>query len=250
MQAGFRAQRSYEDQVMRLSQSIHDGFQCPKPAKRTVVALLDFSKAYDKVWQADVLRTMLDKGIPPRFVRWIKGFLTNRQARVRFQGELSETRHFREGVPQGSVLAPILFLFAIDGLNARLPLGIEISLFADDVALWASRAGRSGVPHSGLDEANKVVERGVQEVYRWSREKKLDLNLKKCQVGFFSPHTKEFSAWRPNVCVGGTTIAFRENPEFLGVVYDRLLCFSEQVKKAAGKLVKGSQMCAALSCTA
>ena len=153
MQAGFWAQRSYEDQVMRLSQSIHDGFQCPKLAKRTVVALLDFSKAYDKVWQADVLRTMLDKGIPPRFVRWIKGFLTNRQARVRFQGELSETRLFREGVPQGSVLAPILFLFAIDGLNARLPLGIEISLFADDVALWASCGGRRGIPHSGLDEA-------------------------------------------------------------------------------------------------
>ena len=84
MQAGFWAQRSYEDQVMRLSQSIHDGFQCPKPAKRTVVALLDFSKAYDKVWQADVLQTILHKGIPPRFVYWIKGFLTNRQARVRF----------------------------------------------------------------------------------------------------------------------------------------------------------------------
>ena len=86
---------------MRLSQSIYNGFQCPKPVKRMVVALLDFSKAYDKVWQADILRTMLDKGIPPCFVRWIKGFLTNRQARVHFQGELSETRLFREGVPRG-----------------------------------------------------------------------------------------------------------------------------------------------------
>ena len=52
------------------------------------------------------------------------------------------------------------------------------------------------------------------------------------------------------MCVEGTTITFKENLKFLKVIYDRLLCFSEQVKKAAGKLVKGSQMCAALSCTA
>jgi hypothetical protein len=65
-QSGFRPQRSTEDQVIRLSQAISDGFQAKKPPNRTVLALLDFSKAYNKVWRADLLATMLRKGIPDR----------------------------------------------------------------------------------------------------------------------------------------------------------------------------------------
>jgi hypothetical protein len=104
-QAGFRAQRCTEDQILKLSQSIFDGFQCRKP-KRTVLALLDFSKAYDTVWQADLLASMLKKGVPARFVQWVKAFLTNRQAKVRLGGAFSKNRLFREGVPQGSVWLP------------------------------------------------------------------------------------------------------------------------------------------------
>jgi hypothetical protein len=71
-----------EDQVIRLSQAISDGFQAKKPPNQTVLALLDFSKAYNKVWQVDLLATMLRKGVPVRYVWWIQGFLSNRQARV------------------------------------------------------------------------------------------------------------------------------------------------------------------------
>jgi hypothetical protein len=62
-QSGFHPQWSTEDQVIRLSQAISDGFQAKKPANRTVLALLDFSKAYNKVWRADLLATMLKKGV-------------------------------------------------------------------------------------------------------------------------------------------------------------------------------------------
>ena len=118
-QAGFRSQRSTMDQVLRLSQNLDDGFQRRKPADRTVLALLDFSKAYDTVWQADLLNSMLKKGVHPRLVRWVKGFLVNRRARVRLNGTYSRWRLYREGVPQGSVLAPLLFLFVIDNLRSQ-----------------------------------------------------------------------------------------------------------------------------------
>jgi hypothetical protein len=81
-QSGFRPQRSTEDQVIRLSQGIIDGNQAKKPPNRTVLALFDFSKAYNKVWWADLLATMFRKGVSVRYVRWIQGFLSNRQARV------------------------------------------------------------------------------------------------------------------------------------------------------------------------
>jgi hypothetical protein len=102
----------------------------------TVLALLDFSKAYNKVWRADPLATMLRKGVLVCFVRWIQGFLSNRQPRVRLNRAYSRSWVMREGVPQGSVLAPLLFLFVIDDLQDPLPEGVHSSLFADDSALW------------------------------------------------------------------------------------------------------------------
>jgi hypothetical protein len=67
-QSCFCPQRLTEDQVIRLSQAIIDGFQAKKPSNRTVLTLLDFSKAYDKVWRADLLATLLRKGVPVRYV--------------------------------------------------------------------------------------------------------------------------------------------------------------------------------------
>jgi hypothetical protein len=67
-QSGFPPQRSTEDQVIRLSQAISDGFQAKKSSNQTVLALLHFSKAYDKVWRADLLATMLRKGVPVHYV--------------------------------------------------------------------------------------------------------------------------------------------------------------------------------------
>jgi hypothetical protein len=111
--SGFCPQRSTEDQVIGLSQV---PFQAKKPPNRMVVALLDFSKAYNKVWRVDLLATILSKGVPVRYVRWIQGFLSNRQARVCLNWAYSRSWMMRESVPQGSVLAPLLFLFVIDDL--------------------------------------------------------------------------------------------------------------------------------------
>jgi hypothetical protein len=155
-QSGFCPQRSTEDQVTRLFQAISDGFHAKKPANRTVLTLLDFSKAYDKVWRADLLATMLRKGVPVCYVRWIQGFLSNRWVMC-------------EVVPQGSLLAPLLFLFVINDLQDCLPKGVHSSLFADDSALWVHTPRKK--------DAVPVLQKGVREFYRWARAKKLTLNL-------------------------------------------------------------------------
>jgi hypothetical protein len=109
-QAGFRKGRSCVDQILRISQAISDGFQ-EKKTGRTVMVLLDFSQAFDRVWREDLLGTLVEKGVPMQFVNWINSFLQNHQARVLLNNVLSHTRCIRHGVPQGSVLAPLLFLF-------------------------------------------------------------------------------------------------------------------------------------------
>ena len=79
---------------------------------------------------------MLEKGIHPRLLRWVKGFISGRRARVWINSTYSQWHTFKEGVPQGSVLAQLLFLFVIDCLRAWLPQGLFVSLFAVDLTLW------------------------------------------------------------------------------------------------------------------
>ena len=138
LQAGFRPGRSTLDQILSLSQSISDGFHSPKPARRTVLASVDFSKAFDSVWHPALYSKLLALGLPPCFVRWTQSFLTDRRARVSLEGSTSKSFRVRYGVPQGSVLGPMLFLLFINDLPMSLPPNVSCSLYADDLAIWAS----------------------------------------------------------------------------------------------------------------
>jgi hypothetical protein len=133
--------------------AVSDGIQAKKPPNRTVLAILDFSKVYNKVWQADPLATILRKGVPVRYVWWIQGFLSNRQARVCLNRAYSRTCV----AGRRSVLAPLLFLFVIDDLQDCLPWGVHSSLFADDSALWVHSLRK--------EDAVPVLQEGVIEVY-------------------------------------------------------------------------------------
>ena len=122
-QAGFRKGPSCEDQINRLVQAIEDGFQ-QRPVQRSVLTLLDFSKAYDTVWREKLLLHMLNTGIPPTFIRWIRS--SSSIAGDVFNSSTSL-------VPVTDSLAPLLFLFYINDFATTLNVDAVIALFADDV---------------------------------------------------------------------------------------------------------------------
>jgi hypothetical protein len=126
-----------------------------------------------------------------------------------------------------------LFLFVIDDLQDRLPRGVHSSLFANDSALWVHSPKK--------EDAVPVLQDGVREVYRWAWAKKLTLNLKKCEVSFFSADPHE-AKWQPVVKVEGTQLAFNPNPLFLGVELGRTLSGKEQADRKAASLTKGTAL--------
>ena len=109
------------DQIIRLSQAIEDGFQS-KPMQRAVMVLLDYSKAFDTVWRSKLLTSMAAKGVPIEYIKWLYSFLQNRQASVRLHGASSTTVRLQQGVPQGCVLSPLLFVFFINNVGVILLL--------------------------------------------------------------------------------------------------------------------------------
>ena len=236
-QTGFRKRRCTEDQVLRLSQDISDGFQ-RAPSQRTVLALLDYSRAFDRVWREELLEKLMQVGLPRRFVAWIAGFLRNRLGRVVCGAEQGKRRLFRQGLPQGSVLSPLLFLFYVNDLVREVPESVRVSLYADDVAVWA----QDRIKERALAKVTEAVER----IALWSQQRKLQLSEGKCTLSFFSQHPGEAS-WSPVAEVGGLRLRFEPKPVFLGVGFDRVLSFRPHAEKVAARAGARSRARAALA---
>jgi len=241
-QAGFRKGLCCEDQCIRLVQRISDGFQ-QKPPLRTVIALFDYSKAYDRTWRERLLQKMMELGIPMQFVHWVAAFLRTRTAEVMINGTLSKRVRMKQGLPQGSVLSPLLFVIFINDILKELPEDVIASLFADDAAVYAM--------DQKLVAAQDKLQKGVSAIEKWSIDNKLDLNLKKSCTYFFSTDSHE-AKWRPNILLLGSRMRFGEGerelpPKFLGLRVDRTLCFKNHVDDVCENVNKRCRMLSCLS---
>jgi hypothetical protein len=225
-QAGFRKGRSTLDQCLRLSQRINDGFQAGKP-ERALVTLFDYSRAFDTVRRSGLLTKMETLGIPVTFIRWIKEWLVNRIARAKVGEERSRSRVFREGLPQGAVLSPILFVIFIDDLLCQFDESTLVSAFADDLALATFSVKK--------EQAAAAMQREIVTVQEWSAAWGLKLNVGKCEACLFTTSTAEHE-WSPGLVLNGQQVRDTKHPVFLGITYDKQLTFGPHARKVAGRM--------------
>ena len=106
--------------------------------KPTNIVYTDLSKAFDKVSHNKLLQVLTSYGIGGCLHKWITNFLTDRTQRVTIKDTLSKSLKVLSGVPQGSVLGPILFLIYIDDVTKACLSNSTIALFADDAKVFFS----------------------------------------------------------------------------------------------------------------
>ena len=131
VQHGFRAKRST---VTQLILTIHDMAKTIQDNKSVHAAVLDFSKAFDKVPHKRLIIKLQYYGIRGPLLNWFESFLTNRSQTVVCDGKHSDPAQVTSGVPQGTVLGPLLFLLYVNDLPDNLKSSIR--LFADDALLY------------------------------------------------------------------------------------------------------------------
>ena len=204
-QADFRPGQSTLDQILFLAQSISDGFNKPRPGSRTIQSTIVFSKAFDSVWHPALFHKLISAGLLLCFAHWTQSFLSGRCAFVVFQNHKSRSFRVCRGVPQGSVLGPVLFSLFINDLPASLPSSVSCSLYADDLAIWSSSPS--------VPTAVEATQGALFRLERWSEYWCLPLNPNRCEASFFSvdPHQVNL---QPNLLLLGSRLRFNPNSNF------------------------------------
>ena len=195
---------------------------------RKYIIILDFQKAFDTVNHSILLDKLCIYGVRGPALSWITSYLSNRCQYVVYNGYESECKYISCGVPQGSILGPLLFLLYINDLPAVSKLFMPI-LFADDTNLFCTSHNVNML----VDDINTEL----VNVYAWVQSNKLSLNIDKTNYMLFSPKC----ACRPakNIFIDGQSIVEVNETKFLGVVIDNRFKWSSHVGHISNKISKG-----------
>ena len=195
----------------------------------------DFSKAFDSVPHQRLLKKMESLGITGNTLTWVKAFLSDRQQCVRVEDKLSIWINVISGIPQGSVLGPILFVIFINDMPDMVESMCQ--LFADDAKIFRN-------VHIRDEASNLKLQKDLDNLYQWSQKWQLPFNTSKCKVLHLG-HNNPCHQYKMN----GQKLQMIEEEKDLGVVIDNELKFhnhtSTVVKKANSKLglIKKSFAC-------
>ena len=215
-QAGFRQNLSTEDQVTFITQSIEDGFQ---DKQHTLAVWIDFEKAFDRVWKDGLLFKMQECGVAGKMYKWILQYLNNRKARVQVNGSYSRKKTICNGVPQGGVLSPTLFLIFINDIMENIPRKIQGAMYADDLVLWQSE--------ENLQVARYRIQEALQRLEEWTKMWHVKLNPTKTTFTVFSLSTKIPTV---SLTINGHALQHENSPTYLGVTFDRRLTWKQEVE--------------------
>lgn len=223
LQHGFMKGRSCCTQLLKVYHEI--GSILDKGGQIDVI-FLDFSKAFDCV-PHNLLLYKLESfyGISGNMLEWFRDYLTDRKQKVLVENVCSEFEAVTSGVPQGSILGPLMFLLYINDM-AFLDTSCSIALFADDSKCF--KQVRSSNDCLSLQHDLDVL-------YKWSCSWQMDFNASKCKVLSI---TRSHDPIVFNYCMNGTPLEKVGSFKDLGVVVDETLSFTEHVNSTISKSSK------------
>ena len=217
-QHGFQSGLSCDTQLIEATD---DWASSLKANSQVDVILLDFSKAFDRVAHQRLLAKLQYYGIDGMTQSWIQGFLSGRTQRVSVNGIVSDTADVTSGVPQGSVLGPVLFLLYINDITDGIQS--DMRLFADDSIVYREI-------HTDAD--HNILQRDLEHLAAWAHLWQMDFNVSKCYLLTISLK-KETSSF--DYQISGQPITRTTSHPYLGVVIDSKLSWTPHVREITAK---------------
>ena len=223
-QYGFRRGRSTAQAVGQLNNFVLDAMDGHKV---TGMLFLDISKAFDSINHKILLGKLEHIGLSSRSLRWFKSYLADRRQCVCINGEMSETRTIDLGVPQGSILGPLLFNVYINSLSTAVTKS-ELILYADDAVLV--------VAASTSRELTDALQHDFNEISNWYISNKLTVNVKKTKLMLSGSKTMLSSFSDFTFSAGEDQVNRVSSFNYLGVVLDEKWKWKMHVNSLLQKL--------------
>lgn len=222
-QFGFRRGHGTSHQVLRLCNIVKTNRAI---GRSTGMILLDIEKAFDSVWHNGLIYKMINLNFPSFLCKIIQSFVSNRRFIVHVNGSVSNVINFHAGVPQGSVLGPVLYnLYTSDFPHL---FQCEAAIYADDTAIISSHEFSLNI-ETNLKNAIEVL----QNYYtKW----KIKLNAEKTQAIFFTRKRSPCFLPANQLLVNGYSIAWKPSVKYLGVHLDSKLTFKEHTTQTLNKI--------------
>lgn len=212
-QFGFRTKHSTIDQVHRVTNVISKALE---EKKYCCGVFLDVAQAFDKVWHKGLLLKLREQ-LPHTWCALLKSYLTERHFRVRYEEAITSWKSISAGVPQGSVLGPILYLL----YTADIPINdnTTIAMFADDTAILSTMKDQQA--------ATEILQTTINTVYNWTKRWKIKINGDK---SVHVNYTLRKTTYIP-VTLNQQIIPQKDSAKYLGMHLDSRLNWKHHVRQ-------------------
>ena len=198
-QHGFRNKRSCLTNLLDFYNEVYNIYD---ETKAVDVIYLDFQKAFDKVPHQRLLIKLKSHGVADKLLKWLEDWLSERKQRVVINGKASNWRDVLSGVPQGSVLGPILFIIYVNDIDDGLKC--KISKFADDTKI-TSRVTTSA--------EKQELQSDLDHLIRWAEKWQMQFNVDKCKVLHIGSNND-----RTNYSLNGSELCKANHEKDLGII--------------------------------
>ena len=227
-QFGFQKQHSTEHAIIQLVNQILKSFH---EDKYTLGVFIDLSKAFDTVDHHILLTKLSYYGIKNINLKWFKSYLENRKQFISYGNNQTGTKNILCGVPQGSILGPLLFILFVNDLRQATNL-LDPIMFADDTNLFCSDLN--------IKVLFQRVNAELDSINTWFRVNKLSLNANKTKyVLFHKPRLKENLPLKlPDLYLNNIKIKRETFLRFLGVMVDENLTWKKHIELIENKVSK------------
>jgi hypothetical protein len=210
-QFGFRQAHSTIQQCHRIADTINKALE---DQQYCTAVFLDVSQAFDKVWHPGLL-FKIKQTLPSGYYNLLKSYLQDRHFVTKFNNETSSRFPIHSGVPQGSILGPLLYTL----YTSDLPVSRKttLSTFADDTAIFAT--------HLDPTTASLNLQDHLNNIEKWRQKWKMKVNETKSSHITFALRKGQC----PSVCINQTVIPYVETVKYLGLHFDRRLTWKEHI---------------------
>ena len=216
-QGGFRKEHSTTDSSVKFLNNIYIAMN---ERNMTISVFMDLRKAFDTVNHKILCSKLSVYGIKDANLEWIKNYLNNRSQKTKVNGSISDSLPVECGVPQGSVLGPLLFLVYVNNMSKCLQ-HIEHCLYADDTVLYISG--------NDFDTMVSTLQEDLNRYFQWCCKSCLTLNVKKTKYVIFGTRQRTKNIKTFELTMNGTKLFKEPFYKYLGITLDSHLNFKQHI---------------------